>query len=417
MPKRWRHHDGGNADAMTAQSPPIVMVCLHSFEPGGVERVALRLIGALTALRAAQGAPMLDMRLVMGRTTGVMADEAPAGVVLQVTSSGPVPTAAWETLWLIFVLARRIRQQRPDVLFAAGNTYAVVAVAMKLIFGRRCPAIVLKISNDLARLDLPAPVRAGYRLWLRIQGRMIDHFTGLAAPMAAEITSALRVPAGRVSIIDDPALGDADLARLAAIGAARAPATNQRRYISVGRLAAQKNFTRAIDAFASAARPGDTLAIIGEGADRPRLERRVAALGLGGSITLPGYGDVPNALAAADVFILSSDYEALPAAVVEALASGLPVVATDCCVSMRDLVGSFGTVVAPGDTSALAQALRAQRLPDAANRAAAAAAMQRFTIGQAAAGYAGLFQHLAQSPRQRRSSQRKPAPGNDAKLP
>ena len=193
------------------------------------------------------------------------------------------------------------------------------------------------------------------------------------------------------------------IAGLAAIGAARAPPTNQRRYVSVGRLAAQKNFTRAIDAFASAARPGDTLAIIGEGGDRPRLERRIAALGLAGSITLPGYGDVPQALAAADVFVLSSDYEALPAAVVEALASGLPVVATDCCVSMRDLVGSFGTVVARGDTSALAQALRAQRLPDAAKRAAAATAMQRFTVAQAAADYVGLFQHLAESTRQRRS--------------
>ncbi len=376
---------------MTTPKPPVVMVCLHSFEPGGVERVALRLCGAL--------APMLDVRLVMGRTSGVMASEAPADVPLQVTGSGPIPTAAWETLWLIVVLVRRIRQQRPDVLFAAGNSYAVVAVAMKLIFGRRCPALVLKISNDLARADLPAPVRAGYRLWLRLQGRLIDHFTGLAQPMGAEIADALRVPPDRISIIDDPALGDADLARLAAIGAARPPATAPRRYVSVGRLAAQKNYLRAIDAFASAAKPGDTLAIIGEGGERPRLERRIAALGLVGRVTLPGHGDAGAALAAADVFVLSSDYEALPAAVVEALASGLPVVAKDCCVSMRDLVGRFGTVVPAGDTAALARAMAAQALPDPATRAAAALAMQRFTIGRAARAYADLFERLTRARR------------------
>ena len=382
---------------------PRVMVFLHSFEPGGVERVALRLCGAW--------APLLEVQLVMGRTKGVMAAEAPAGLPLHIIGSGPLPTAGWETLWMMFVLARQIRALRPDVLFAAGNSYAVVAVAMKLLLGRRCPPIVLKISNDLGRADMPAPVRALYRLWCRVQGRLIDHFTGLAPAMATEIAAAMRVPPQRITIIDDPALGEADHARLAAIGAARpapGPASASasasasgpgpgpgRRYVAIGRLAAQKNFARAIDAFALAARPGDTLAIIGEGSQRTRLERRISARGLAGRVSLPGHGDAVAALAAADVFVLSSDYEALPAVVVEALASGLPVVATDCCVSMRDLVGAFGSVVPPGDSAALAAAMVAQPLPDAPIRAAMAAAMQRFTITTGARTYAALFGRLA----------------------
>ena len=368
---------------------PRVMVFLHSFEPGGVERVALRLCGAW--------APLLEVQLVMGRTKGVMAAEAPAGLPLHIIGSGPLPTAGWETLWMMFVLARQIRALRPDVLFAAGNSYAVVAVAMKLLLGRRCPPIVLKISNDLGRADMPAPVRALYRLWCRVQGRLIDHFTGLAPAMATEIAVAMRVPPERITIIDDPALGEADHARLAAIGAARpAPGPGPgRRYVAIGRLAAQKNFARAIDAFALAARPGDTLAIIGEGSQRTRLERRISARGLAGRVSLPGHGDAVAALAAADVFVLSSDYEALPAVVVEALASGLPVVATDCCVSMRDLVGAFGSVVPPGDSAALAAAMVAQPVPDAPIRAAMAAAMQRFTITTGARTYAALFGRLA----------------------
>ena len=99
----------------------------------------------------------------------------------------------------------------------------MVAVAMKLLLGRRCPPIVLKISNDLGRADLPAPIRALYRLWCRVQGRLIDHFTGLAPAMATEIAAAMRVPPARITIIDDPALGEADHARLAAIGASNSP--------------------------------------------------------------------------------------------------------------------------------------------------------------------------------------------------
>lgn len=367
--------------------PLRVMVFLHSFEPGGVERVALRLCGAW--------APSVDVQLVMGRTKGVMAAEAPAGLPLHVTSSGPLPTAGWESAWMMFVLARRIRALRPDVLFAAGNSYAVVAVAMKLALGRACPPIVLKISNDLGRADLPLPIRLLYRLWCRVQGRLIDHFVGLAPAMRAEIAHAMRVSPDCITIIDDPALGEADHARLAAIGTARTAPGPTRRYLAIGRLATQKNFARAIAAFARAARAGDTLAIVGEGRQRARLEQQVAARGLAGQISLPGHGDAVAALAAADMLVLSSDYEALPAVVVEALASGLPVIATDCCVSMRDLVGRFGTVVPAGDTEALAAAMVAQPLPDAATRAAMAAAMQRFTITNGARAYAALFATLS----------------------
>jgi glycosyltransferase involved in cell wall biosynthesis len=307
-----------------------------------------------------------------------------------------VPTAAWETIWMMIVLAIQIRRQRPDVLFAAGNSYAVVAVAMKLWFRRRCPPIVLKISNDLDRADL-GPVRPLYRLWLRLQGRLIDGFTGLAEPMRAEIMAALRVPAARVAIIDDPALADADIAALAAIGAARQPRPG-RRYVAVGRLAAQKNFDLLLMAFAKAAGADDRLVIVGEGGQRSALERRIAGLGLADRVTLPGHGAVAPALAAADVFVLSSDYEALPAVVVEALASGLPVVATDCCVSMRDLVGPFGTIVPRRDAGALAKAMQAQPLLTPEQRIAAAVAIQRFTVEQAAGDYVRLFTAIT-SPR------------------
>ena len=368
---------------MAEARPLIVMPFLHSFEPGGVERVALRLCGAW----ATDG---LDVRLVMGRLDGAMRGEAPPNVPLHVIDSGSLDTSWWETIWMMVVLRRQIRAQRPDVLFAAGNTYAVVAVAMKLALGRACPPVVMKVSNDLERRDLPGPARWVYRRWLRIQGRFIDHFTGLAEPMRMEIEAGMGVASNRVTVIEDPALDVAGLAALAAIGEARQPVA-YRRYVAVGRLAGQKNFPLMLRAFALAAGPGDTLTIVGEGAERPRLERLAASLGIAGRVALPGHGAVEPALAAADVFVLSSDYEAVPAVVIEALASGLPVVATDCSVSMRMLVGPFGAVVPTGNADVLAAAMRsAVPLPPAA-RHAAAAAMSAFTVERAAGLYAALF--------------------------
>jgi glycosyltransferase involved in cell wall biosynthesis len=369
------------------------MTPLHSFAPGGVERVALRLCAAW-----AQN-PDLDVQLVMGREDGVMRAEAPATLARHVTAA-PFPTAAWESLWMMLTLPAHIRRLRPDVLFAAGNSYAVIAVVMKLLLGRACPPVVLKISNDLVRRDMPQPVRWGYHRWLRIQGRLIDQVTGLAEPMRAEIAHFMAMPAARIHIIDDPALAMTDLAALVAMGAARTPKTTPgRHYVGVGRLARQKNWPLLVTAFARIAGADDRLTIVGEGGDRAAIARLVAQLGLSDRVALPGHCPPGPALAAADVFVLSSDFEGVPAVVIEALASGLPVVATDCSVSLVGLVGAFGSIVPVGDAAVLAAAMAAQPPLSATARAEAARNMARFTAERAAGAYAALFAHAVSTGR------------------
>ena len=96
--------------------------------------------------------------------------------------------------------------------------------------------------------------------------------------------------------------------------------------------------------------------------------------------------------------MLSSDYEGVPAVVIEALTSGLPVVATDCSVSMASLVARFGTLVPTGDASALAAAMAAQAPLSAPQRTAAAVDMARFTVERAATAYLAVFRTAARSP-------------------
>jgi glycosyltransferase involved in cell wall biosynthesis len=361
---------------------------LHSFAPGGVERIAARLHAAW--VRAGADAQM------------VLADAsiAPPIALQAVSQIGATPRH--HTVARFAALLRGLRamiaQQRPDVLFCAGNTYTALAVALKLTLGRACPPIVVKISNDLVRPDMSPPLRYAYHRWLRIQGRHLDHFVGMAPAMRGEIARLVGVSQSRISVIADPALADADLCRLAAARDAAARARPGRHYLAVGRLAPQKNFALLLDAFARIAEADDTLRILGEGPERRALEAQAARLGIAGSVYIPGHVDpLDGWLAEADAFVLSSDYEGVPAVVIEALATGLPIVATDCCVSMADLLGhgTLGHLVPTGDAAALAEAM-ATIPPDSARTIAARrAAAATFTIESATDKYLGLMRTLA----------------------
>ena len=100
--------------------------------------------------------------------------------------------------------------------------------------------------------------------------------------------------------------------------------------------------------------------VLGEGRERPRLERLVAELGLSEDVALPGYVENPFAwLSRAQLFILSSRYEGLPGALVQALACGCPVVSTDCPSGPREILedGKLGALVPVGDAAAMAAAI------------------------------------------------------------
>lgn len=364
-----------------------IAVPIHSFEPGGVERVALNLC-------AAWQADGEDVTVVLGREDGAMRATAPA--LNYALEPEPISTAAFETLWLVRVLHRYLKRESADVLFASGNTYAIVAVAMKLLLGRRCPPVAIKLSNDLYRKDMIAPYRAAYHCWLRMQGRWLDHFVGMAQPMRAEIAALMRVPDAAITIIEDPSLEEAQYAALGAWPRSdqtpRAP-----HYVSVGRLAGQKNYPLLLRAFARLDDPAARLTIVGEGAERAKLVRLAADLGIADRLDLPGHVSDPLPyLASASAFVLSSDYEGVPAVVIEALAAGLPLVATRCSVSLPGLLGdgAFGRLVAIGDEAGFTRAM-ADVLKMSFDPAAARAAAEPFRIVYAASRYRDLFAKLA----------------------
>ncbi len=364
-----------------------VLTFLHSFEPGGVERDALRLNAEWAKLGA-------DVRIVLGRREGRLADEAPDldYVVLQ---QGGRSTAAFETLWMIWKLPAAIRAIQPDVLFCAGNTYSIVAVAMRLALGRKCPPIVLKVSNDLQRRDLPAPMRWAYHLWLRVQVPAFTAIVAMAEPARTEVTQVMRAPPSRVTVINNASVRQDDLDRFAAARDVVARDQSGRHFLAVGRLVAQKNFALLLRAFARVAREDDRLTLIGEGPHRSVLERLATTLGIATKIDMPGHiNPLYDQFARADAFILSSDYEGLGVVVVEALAAGVPIVATDCCVNMPMLVEGAGLIVPIKDAAALAAAMdRIDALPVDVPKMRARA--RGFSVETTAPNWMALFDRVA----------------------
>lgn len=176
--------------------------------------------------------------------------------------------------------------------------------------------------------------------------------------------------------------------------------------INVSRLDAVKDQAGLIDAFQALcsreeqAAPHLKLAIVGEGKERVNLESQIAQLGLEDSVRLLGNRqDVPALLSEADIFVLSSIAEGMPGAVLEGMASGLPVVATRVG-GVTEIVadGETGSLVDPSDPEALAVALgRYVRDPDLRlqhGRAGRARVERRFSLAAMLSAYSALYDGL-----------------------
>lgn len=142
--------------------------------------------------------------------------------------------------------------------------------------------------------------------------------------------------------------------------------------LAVGRLTAQKAFDELLQAFALLwpRFPQARLLVAGEGELRPALEAQTQALGLDSSVRWLGLrSDMPDLLAAADIYVSASHWEGLSVALLEAMSAGLPPVATAVGDSPRVIAPGCGLLVPPASPQILAQAL-GSLLADPAQRTA-----------------------------------------------
>ena len=331
-----------------------VMHFLYSFHMGGLENVVVQLINRL---------PRDDYRHCLVALTGLGAFveriERP-DVELIALDKGPGHAVA-----LYPRIMRLLRRFRPHVLHSC-NLAALEAVPLAWLAGvpRRVHAEHGWDASD------PRGENPRYQRLRRLYRPFVSHYVSVSADLDAYLGQRIQVPERRRCLIPNGL--DTELFRPAGRGEAAlagCPFTAGRHWLlgTVGRLQTVKNQPLLAHAFVRllqrhpAAREYARLVIVGEGPLRAEVERILLAAGVRELAWLPGArADIPAVLRALDCFVLPSQTEGTSCTLQEAMASGLPCVATAVGGTPELLsLGATGTLVPGDDPDAMAQAIQA----------------------------------------------------------
>jgi len=261
------------------------------------------------------------------------------------------------TLWLTRRLARVIETEQPAAVISFTTRPNVANALIKSLYKKKYRCILcernfnsISYRNSLLGRVLFHLMRATYPL--------ADVVIANASDLAADLNRSYGVPSNKLSVVYNPF----DLERIETLSCEPVEGEwfddNIPVLLNVARLIEQKNQELLIRAFARVRRNVPCrLAILGEGALRDRLRNTAQDLGVEKDVAFLGWRDNPfKYMRRAHAFVLSSDYEGYPSVLTEAMASGCPVISTDCPSGPNEILeaGNCGLLVPVKDEEALA---------------------------------------------------------------
>lgn len=330
-------------------SPPRLAVFLSFSGHGGVERMMVNLITGFVAAGV-----KVDLLLIKQR--GPHLDALPGEVNI-------IRLGSEHTLLCLWPLVRYLRCYRPQALLAAKDRANKVAILARWLAGTST-RLVVRLGTTLSGA-LQGRSRLKRWLWYASQRRFYpwaDAIVAVSHGVAEDTARITGLPVEGIHVIPNPVVTEALLR-----GADEFldhpwfQPDGTPVIVAAGRLTQQKDFASLIRAFDKVqAETNCRLMILGEGSLRGQLEALVAKLGLEDKVAFPGFArNLASFLSRATLFVLSSRWEGSPNVLTEALALGVPVVATDCPSGPREILqdGQFGPLVPVGDVPALTQAI------------------------------------------------------------
>jgi len=369
-------------------------VLVHDLSATGVVRNAIR-IAAHMASRGHRA------ELWVVRDTGAFRAEVPANVAIRCLGTGPqISVRRLDTRLAAARIAEAIGVYRPAVLLSAGNHFHLAAGRAYRLAGKpHSTRLMGRASNATPRIGRRLPFLAAIAHAIDARKyRDMERIIAVSHELAASLYRDLGIARGRIAVVPN-GVDTAVIAMQAEAPlddpwfAPDAPPV----IVSAGRLTRQKNYPLLLHAFARLRqeRPA-RLVILGEGSAsaRRKLLQLAKKLGVAGDVHLQGFDVNPmRFFARAALFVLSSRWEGASNVLLEAMACGCPVVATDCPTGVREQLdgGRIGPLVPVDDAAALARAI-AGRLdaPRDSDRLMAHAAT--FSNERMLAAYENLFE-------------------------
>jgi glycosyltransferase involved in cell wall biosynthesis len=366
------------------ETPLRISIFLQDLYGGGAEQVMLLLANGM-----AERGHAVDLVLV--RRQGAFANAVSSNVRV-------VELDTKRTINSVLALARYMRQERPAALLTA-LVHVNIAALLAGLLAPGATRVVVTEHNHISRNIPPSPsatLRLAYRLVpflypraaqiIAVSDKVADDLAGFAGlsrnriDVAQNLVVTPDLIARSVQPVDHPWFAPGEPPVI----------------LGVGRLSDQKDFATLLRAFALVrSRRKARLVILGEGSYRGGLERLVGELGIGADVQFPGFADNPFAyMAKASLFVLSSKFEGLPGVLIEAMACGTPVVATDCPSGPRAILehGTLGGLVPVGEPAPLGAAIEHaldHPVPEVRLRAKAS----NFTVDRAVDRYLALLRH------------------------
>jgi glycosyltransferase involved in cell wall biosynthesis len=329
-------HSGCFVGTVPEMSPLPIVIMLTSFDVGGTERQTVELVRRLDPGR-------FHVHVACFHKRGGLLRNMPPSIPVEVFPVHGFRNPASVRQWLRF--ASWCRQADIKLVHTCdmyANLFGLTAAAFAGVPAR------IGSRRDVNNDDKTRLQQAGQRVAYRTAHAVVANSTACAEHLKKE-----GVPEDSIRLIPN----GVDTAVFAAPRARRA----LRRIVTVANLRPEKGHDVLVDAAPQilAAHPDAEFLIAGSGPRASQIAARAAARGVSDRFHFLGEcSDIPQLLAESDIFALPSRSEGLPNAVMEAMAAGLPVVATRVG-GIPELIASgvTGTIVPPGDSRAMASAV------------------------------------------------------------